>query len=383
MTVAAADAAGTTSEGRQSAGRGPVSLASAIGAAAVVWGLAAGLGKLSDNSFFTHLATGRLIFDRGIPRTDPYSFTAHGQPWVVQSWLVSTVYGWLDRSFGAAAIVVTQGLLTAAIAAVVWRLTRPAASLIGRILATGLVLAVGSQDWVTRPLTVGLLLFAVVVLIAERDGRGAWWLLPLGWVWVNAHGSFPFGAVYLVVRLAGRALDRRGALGGLPRMVGFAAAGLLLGAVSPLGPRLLLFPIHLLGRREVLSHVVEWQSPSFSQPVHLVFLAEALLALLLLMRRRSWEDGLVAVVFTGAALLALRNIPLATVALVPVLARGLQGVGSLTGEQRGLVPIAATAVMGVFGVLLVANAWSRPAFELHTYPVRELTWMEQQGLLGK
>ncbi|MEZ5168699.1 MAG: hypothetical protein R2695_20290 [Acidimicrobiales bacterium] len=33
--------------------------------------------------------------------------------------------------------------------------------------------------------------------------------------------------------------------------------------MNPYGPAMLTFPIELLGRQEVLSHVAEWQSPTF------------------------------------------------------------------------------------------------------------------------
>ncbi len=75
----------------------------------------------------THLATGRLIVSgHGIPSHDPYSFTAHGAPWVVQSWLASVLYGWVDRFWGGQGLRVLMGLTTAALGAMTWRLTRPA-----------------------------------------------------------------------------------------------------------------------------------------------------------------------------------------------------------------------------------------------------------------
>ncbi len=76
-----------------------------------LWGLHIGLDRLSDNSFLTHLATGRLILDHGVPRTDPYSFTANGQPWVVQSWLASVIYAWIESWFGANGIRVLMAAL--------------------------------------------------------------------------------------------------------------------------------------------------------------------------------------------------------------------------------------------------------------------------------
>ena len=44
----------------------------------------------------------------------------------------------------------------------------------------------------------------------------------------------------------------------------WAAIGTAVAAINPLGPRLLVFPIELLSRQGVLSHVVEWQAPKFT-----------------------------------------------------------------------------------------------------------------------
>ncbi len=74
-----------------------------------MWGLSIGIDQLSDNSFFTHLATGRLILAHGIPRHDVYSFTAAGEPWVVQSWLASLLYGWVDSWFGVVGLRAADG----------------------------------------------------------------------------------------------------------------------------------------------------------------------------------------------------------------------------------------------------------------------------------
>ena len=57
-------------------------------AALVLFGFRLGVRPIGDNSMFTHLRTGAdMTGGRGIPRTDPYTFTAAGRRWVVQSWL--------------------------------------------------------------------------------------------------------------------------------------------------------------------------------------------------------------------------------------------------------------------------------------------------------
>ncbi|MGH2684355.1 MAG: hypothetical protein ACRDJP_02680, partial [Actinomycetota bacterium] len=67
----------------------------------VVWAIGIGFFPLFDNSFLTHLATGRMIVDDwAIPRHDPFSFTASGEPWVVQSWLASVLYGAFEELWG-------------------------------------------------------------------------------------------------------------------------------------------------------------------------------------------------------------------------------------------------------------------------------------------
>ena len=356
------------------------SLLGAVGAAFVVWGLVTGLRPLFDNSFFTHLATGRLILDHGIPRADPYSFTAPGHPWVVQSWLASVVYAGLERGPGDWSLVVLHGAQTALLALLAWRLTRPAGSLIARIIAVSPVVALGGKLWSSRPLLFGLTLFALTVLLAEDERWSLRWLLPGGWVWVNTHGSFPFGPIYLGVRALGRRLDRQPP-GRLPRLLAFSIVGTLLGALNPLGFRLLVFPVHLLGQRAVLSHVIEWQSPDFSKPENLVFLAHLLLAVLLLMRRPSWEDGIVATVFGVLGVVAVRNTALASFALAPVFARGLGRVGSITGERRSTLSAAAFAAIAALGLVLIVNAANGPAFSLRSYPTSELAWMRENGYL--
>lgn len=287
-----------------------------------------------------------------------------------------------ERAGGGNAIQLGRAALTCGLAVLVWRLTRPAGVLAGRILPAALVLTVGTSAWTERPLLFSLVFMAGLVLLAEREEAPAWLVLPLMWAWVNVHGSFPLALVYLGARLVGRRID--GAPPGrLPRLAALAVGGTLLGAVNPLGPKLLVFPLELLGRNDLLSRVTEWRSPNFSRPPNLALLALLLLALLLCSRRRSLEDGLPAVVFGAAACLAVRNSPLAVIVLAPVLARGLTGLGSVRGEGRSGMTGVAAAGLGAVGAVLVATALQEPAYDLAKYPVEQVAWMEREGLLDR
>lgn len=345
-------------------------------------GLLVGSRPLSDNSFLTHLATGRLILDGGFPHADPYTFTAGGEPWVVQSWLASVLYGVADRLGDLGGVRLLVAATVAALAVVTWRLTRPAGSPIARLLVWAPVVVVGSGFWVERPLTIGLLLLGVVLVAAGDDGRfDRRWLLPVGWVWLNVHGSWPLGLVALVLLGAGRRLD--GDRDGVRAVVATATwlvGGLLFGCVNPYGPRLLVFPVELLGRREALSSVVEWQAPRFTSPSQLAFLAVLGLAVVALTRRPSWTAALPLAGFTAAALVGSRNLPVATVVLLPGIAGGFAGLPRLPerldGRQARLV---AGAGLAMAAVAAVGMARTDP-FDGSGYPVEATRFLDEAGL---
>jgi hypothetical protein len=349
-----------------------------LGVGFAVWGLSIGIDQLSDNSFFTHLATGRLILDHGIPHHDVYSFTALGEPWVVQSWLASVLYGWIDSWFGVVGLRLLMAALTGVLGAMVWRLTRPARSLAGRIVIAGCVLGIGSSVWSPRPLLIGLVLLTLTLLAAER-GLDPRWMLPVFWLWVNVHGSFPLGLVALGCLWIGKRADGKDGSVEL-RCLLWGGAGTVLGALSPLGPVLLIFPVRLLGRMDVLREVIEWQSPSFSSAWTRLFLLQVVIGILALVRRPSYRAAIPLVVFTAAALLGVRNVAVASIVLVPGTARGLVDLGSIRGDRRSPINAVAALAVALVGVLLVTSSLSKPAWQLDSFPVDAVSWLDQNGL---
>jgi hypothetical protein len=360
--------------------RGP-RVSTVVGAAFAIWGAIVGLQRLHDNSFLTHVATGRYILAHGVPTSDPYTFTALGRPWVVESWLAEVFYRVIEIAWGGHGLQVMHGVLCALLAVLGWVLTRPAQQLGGRILAATALLAVGTGYWSPRPLLIALALFAVLAVMVETDKGPPWALVPLMWVWLNVHGSWPFGLAYLVLRIVGRRADGVD-LGRLPRLLGFAAGGAVLGALNPIGLRLVAYPLTVFTHHAAFAHIVEWQTPSFSDSVNLVFLVEVLLAVVLLVvRRGTVEDVLVTALFSAAALLASRNVPVAALLITPVLARGLAGLGTIDGKRRGVVPAVALVALSVLGIGLAASAVQRPAYNLSLYPVSEVSWLQSHHLV--
>ena len=68
-----------------------------------------------DPDFGWHLATGQIILEKGIPRTDPFSFTMPSYPYIDHAWLSDTFIAFLYpkvKMFGLAAIALFLTVLS-------------------------------------------------------------------------------------------------------------------------------------------------------------------------------------------------------------------------------------------------------------------------------
>ncbi|HEV3400724.1 MAG TPA: hypothetical protein VG078_02795, partial [Acidimicrobiales bacterium] len=349
-------------------------------AALVLFGFRLGARAIADNSMFTHMRTGiDIVAGEGIPRVDPYSATAAGERWVVQSWLPEWTYGWAHRLGGFELVVLQQAVVCAVLVFLILRLARAGSPL--RTTAAGVVaVGIGAPFWAPRPLLFGLVFMALLVAVVERR-RSPWLLIPVVWFWVQSHGSFPLGLAWLGARAVGEWLDWRSRPHDTLRYMTWFVAGLGVSVLSPLGARLLLFPLTIGEKREAFKSIVEWQSPDFQSPAgrfSLVFLA---LALVLLVRfRLSWRDVVPTVAFAAAGLVALRNLPVASIVLAPVLGRALRRSEDFAGRPASTAgPPPATnlrlnrallaTIVAAF-VIFGASAFTTPPLRLHSYPVR-------------
>jgi len=370
---------GVAADEAESTRTGGLSLGVALGTVFALIGAYVGSGRLSDNSFFTHLATGRIILDDGVPSVDPYTWHSAGEPWTVQSWLASLIYALLDESVGLLGPRLFHMVLAALVALGTWWLSRYCESLVMRVAVAGLALAAGGFFWVERPLMIGLACFCALWFLTDRGPL--WAIVPLMWVWVNSHGSFPLGVVLVVCLLVGRLMDH-GDVRRPWRVVGVTVLGTVVGGVlSPVSGAILVFPLTLLERADQLQAVSEWRSPNFADWGPRLFLVMLLLGLMAARRVGRWELVIPALVFSGAALVGARNVPLAALALTPLLAAGAPVVGSLRATDRSrLGRVLLGLSVGGFALLAISMS-TDDHLDLSTYPLTEILALEDEGIL--
>lgn len=364
-----------------------LSLEHVVIAAVTVVGIAATSGRIADNSTFVHLRSGMDILSSGhIPRHDPYSFTAVGQTWVVQSWFAVITYAIAHELGGYKLFILEQMVLSGAIAFMMAVLCR-AGTMTRTMLASVCTVTIAYQTWSHRPALFGLLGFAVLVWVVERK-KNALWLLPVAWLWVNSHGSFPVGILWLGAYVLGVSIDRRAIDRGALRYFAVFVGGVLAGAINPLGPSILLFPARAFGaRREAFANIGEWMSPNFHSGHGLIWLTALTVALLVLLNARvPWRYTFPVLFLAASTLYSQRNFPIFAIALCPALAALL----SASSEERArkeadeskVLPVAAIGLLIVIVAFLVVRVETEKPFDFKGYPVAALDWMRGQGLLA-
>jgi hypothetical protein len=358
-----------------------------------VFGWATGLSKLTDNSFFWHLRTGEYILDHGIPHHDVFSYTAPGTRWVAQSWLAEVTYALLYRNVGGIGIRLFVGAVGAGIGILTYRLALRLVR--DRIVACGLsaaALAGIYTVWSERPLLLGVLFLLVLLWVVEVPdslvGRHPLVVVPvLMWLWANTHGTDQLGFAYLGLHLLGRWVDGAKPWQGRERnllvatVIAFAVV-----FVNPYGVALVTFPIELLSRGDILSHIVEWQSPDFRQAwgVALGLWIVVFIAALARGRHRvTRRDLVVAVPMLLLALWAVRNVAVAPLIGLPVVARAFARDEEKPSDLQGTLVAAGITVLALAAAMMGLQATTEKTFDFSTYPVASMRYVERHDLMGR
>jgi hypothetical protein len=172
-------------------------------ALAVVFIAAANPFKDSDS--FYHLKAGQLIWEtKSIPRTDVFSSSAAGSPWVTHEWLAELLFYSAFRAGSYKGVILVVALSAVFTYFLVIETARRRGS--GVILAALLAIIIGYLPfdlWVPRPQVFSFLAFALLLFSLEnyRQKRTKKWLyMSIGtvWVWANLNASVLLGLVVIL-----------------------------------------------------------------------------------------------------------------------------------------------------------------------------------------
>ena len=322
---------------------------------------------LVDSDYYWHITAGRLVAERGILTTDPFSYTWGGQPWVMHEWLGELLMYWSVGALGVGVATFVFGVVSISGPLVVaWALRRSGVPMPPLALVVALVAYIYTTYATIRPqavswLFLGVLLAGMLLIRPEHRWR-PWLAVPLFVVWANVHGLYVIGLGVLAVYVAFTLLGRTPMAPRRWEMLGLLAACFVGSALTPAGPAGLLYPLRYVEAGDWgLRHISEWQSPNFHDPVQLGLLV--LIVALLLNGMRATPGWLAFMAACGVvgALLATRNVPLTALLAMPTLALGLgdrlpargRARSERVARTRRLMELGLAAVVLIAAVVIV------------------------------
>lgn len=354
----------------------------------------------ADPDLWGHLRFGQDIWEQGqVQATDPFSYTAHGQPWINHEWLMEVsfylIYETLD-STGLLAFKALLGIFIVHLLSSIY-FARTGNTTVYLILFA-LIIPVMAPGFMTRPHLATFLGLTLLVYILHKffDGNHPIikWTPLLMLVWVNSHGGVVaglsiFGAVtgveFIRCRKTGEAKGRL--------LLQYFLLSCLAVLINPYGYKLWLFFIHSLGMPRSIS---EWGPVGLFDLSHWQFKLLVLLfagSFFLPDKKRGWEILIIllAIIY---GFLHQRHTVLTVILLAPYLlfhyGRWLQwDFKSYYDRLSRHFHWAVQGVLVLFSALLFGwqmNQYAVDDFKIrvdpHVYPTYAAQFMEANGIVG-
>jgi len=372
----------------------------------------------SGADLWGHVLWGRELLAHGsLPSVNPYSYSAPGFPWLRHEWLSEVLMASMFDKFGPFGLKLLKFLCTAGtICFVVLAESETAAPAFVQaaiLLVVALILLPSMQF---RPQLFDFVaLSAIIALLARHNWRGSarlWIAIPIVAVWSNFHAGFFIGlvamGVYGATTLLSDILARRGPRRGLGiiAITAAAAASTLCTFLIPPARDTWYSLISELLNPMTRIQVADWRplmvdlttapGGSIQQKYFVLvflFFAAAVVSVVLTPKRADAPLAAVAAVMLAAAFAAVRNIPIAAIAIAPVLANHLgllrrprEVTAPRTVSARAM-PRAARLVIEIL-IAVVAIGFARssgvlsPGIDVTDNPVDAVNFMNSHRLAG-
>lgn len=355
-------------------------------AAAGIYAL--GLVQTTDPDLWWHLKTGEMILKHGVPHTDPFSYTAAGQPWTAHEWLSEVILRLIFGLGGLPALMLAFAYAGLFFGWLIYRQCQGKPYLAGALAF--LAFFASRYLWGARPQIFNILMLAVFMTLIQdvRSGRTDWkrlYALPfLTVLWANLHSGYLLGVAVLAVFLLGDTFqglvlrDESGTVGRarLKHLVLIIFLCIGGACLNPSGYRLLIYPFETLQSAMMQSTILEWQSPTFHHSNYWPFLCLMGLGAFAFMTappRKNVSEFLLYAGAMAAGLFARRHIPFFAIVAVPVISKALweaqagisgQGFGKIRGTVEGRFRLVRYVLNPLLVALIATGIWTWTGYRL-------------------
>lgn len=361
-----------------------------------------------DTDQWWHLRLGQQIVETGQSvYADAYSWTAAGKTHFNHSALAQVVLHVFWQIAGHAGLSFFTALTAVTGLYFVYRAGSGSIYMQGFILVLGAT--AGAVFWSPRPQMFSFFFAALLLwLLLDFKHRGrdrVWWIVPLMWLWGNAHGGFLFGYILIAAFIFGELLnalaktgDKVIPIGGLRKLLLAVLLSVPILVINPLGASVYVTPFRTLFMPELRRFIVEWQAPDLTEPIAWGFSALIALVIAAVWSSRRRFDFTEWILLCGAGFMALtaaRNVSLFAIAATPIATRHLDDILERAGwkiprrthESRRRLSVNALLVLLVAAGVVLRAAYIVDADAVHDHltaalPVEAVQHLKSQNYEG-
>ena len=355
-----------------------------------------------DPDIWWHLRNAEyLLHNLELPRSDMFSFTVAGHPWMNYEWLSEIPYYLAWRAFGLPGIYVLFMLLLQLILLgnFYWAY-QASGNLKGSFLVACYSVLLAAVSFGPRTLLFGYVFLLILLLVLWRlrsQGGAPLWLLPLLFcLWINTHGSWLLGMIVFGLFIGsglregtwGRVEAMRWTPQQLRRLLTAAGASVAALFLNPYGYRLVLYPFEFALRQKLnVGHIDEWASVDFHDArgkVVLLFLAILFLGALLSRTRWKFEELTIAGFGLYLGLTHIRFLFLAALLVAPFFVRLLDSLPPYRPEidRPWLNALICAGILAIMAARFPSRSELQQGVE-RRFPTSALSYMQSRQLQGR
>ena len=296
---------------------------------------------INDPDIWWHMRNAQFLLQHHqFVRSDMYSFTVSGHPWINHEWLSEIPCYFAYRALGLVGLKTLCFLIFDAIFLLLLYLCfQESRNFKASVTACYFGTFLATVSFGPRTILFGYLYLVILLIVLQRfrdKGRTPLWTVPLLFcLWANTHGSWSLGLIifflFIVAGFVEGSWGRVDAIRWSPRqmrqLIATFTASVVALFVNPYGWRLVYYPFDMAFHQTLnIAHVEEWVSVDFhdARGKMLMILILGLLSGVLLRSRRWRLSELLILLFAlYSGLTYVRFLVLLAIVAAPVLAKML------------------------------------------------------------
>lgn len=296
---------------------------------------------INDPDIWWHMRNAQFLLQHHqFVRTDIYSFTVSGHPWINHEWLSEIPYYFAYRALGLVGLKTLCFLIFDAIFLLLLYLCfQESRNFKASVTACYFGTFLATVSFGPRTILFGYLYLVILLIVLQRfraKGRAPLWAVPLLFcLWANTHGSWSLGLIIFFLFIVAGFLEgswgRVDAIRWSPlqmrQLLATFAASVAALFVNPYGWRLVYYPFDMAFHQNLnISHVAEWVSVDFHEPrgkMLMILILGLLSGVLLRSRRWRLSELLILLFALYSGLTYIRFLVLLGIVAAPVLAKML------------------------------------------------------------